>query len=383
MRRDEGLSIGFIGGGINSAVGDTHRIASQMDGRWKLVAGCFSKHPEINKKTGEEYGVSPERLYENWEEMLTLEKGKLDAICILTPTNIHCEMILSALEKGYAVICEKAMVSNEKDALKIAQVVKKNKSFFAVTYNYTGYPMIRELREMIYNGKLGDIKQIAVEMPQEGFIRFNKGNTLPHPQGWRMVDEEIPTISLDLGVHLHNLIYFLTGKNPIRVIATEDSFGHFNQVVDNVIGMIEYTDEMKGQIWYSKSALGHRNGLKVRVYGNKGSAEWIQMQPEIITLNDNHGNIQMVDRASDVYVADALRYNRFKAGHPSGFIEAFSNYYYDLADALIAYKNHGQYNSDYVFGVEHAEQGLRMLTAMHVSYLNNEWVDLEQSMKYE
>lgn len=377
MGRDEVLSIGFIGGGINSAVGDTHRIASQMDGRWKLVAGCFSKHSEINKETSEEYGVSYDRVYDNWEEMLEKEQGRLDAVCILTPTNVHGEMILAAIEKGYAVICEKAMVSNKDDALKILELVHKKESFFAVTYNYTGYPMIRELKDMIQNGKLGKIKQITAEMPQEGFIRFNKGNTLPHPQGWRMVDGEIPTISLDLGVHLHNLVYFLTGKQPLRVIATEDSFGHFNQVVDNVIGMIEYTDQMKGQIWYSKSALGHRNGLKIRVYGDKASAKWFQMQPETITMSDNHGNIQIIDRAADVCIADALRYNRFKAGHPSGFIEAFGNYYYDLADALIAHKKGEYYSSSYVFGVEHATEGLKMLTAMHESYLKSEWVSID------
>jgi len=367
------LKIGFIGGGLNSAVGNTHRIASQMDHRWVLEAGCFSTHDKINRETASQCGLDQSRLYDDWRVLLSNEKGRLDAICLLTPTPMHAEMAIEALNHGFAVICEKTMATSSKEAAAICQAVEANKEFFAVTYNYTGYPMLRELRQMIIDGKLGVLNLIQIEMPQEGYAWLDKQGQPPKPQAWRLKDGEIPIISLDLGAHLHHMIYFLTMEKPLQVVADQTSYGFFNQVVDNVICLARYTGNLRSQIWYSKMALGHRNGLRVRVYGNKGSAEWFQLQPEELIFNDIHGRREIIDRASCVEIADQLRYNRFKSGHPAGFIEAFANHYYDLADSLLEFKQTGRYTSPWMFSATQAKEGLEMLEAISMSAKNNCW----------
>lgn len=370
---NEKLKLGFIGGGVKSAVGNTHRIASQIDNKWLLEAGCFSKNKETNLETAIQYGIDIDRLYSNWRDFLQNERGNLDAVCILTPTDCHSEMVITALNLGYAVICEKSMGSTYKEAVEIGDAVRKNKGFLAVTYNYTGYPMLRELRQLIRENKLGQIFQIHIEMPQEGFLRIDKNGLYPKPQNWRLKDGEIPTISLDLGVHLHHMIYFLTGEEPLEVVADQSTYGHFKEVIDNVMCIAKFSGNVRSQIWYSKSALGHRNGLRVRVYGEQGSAEWFQMQPEELKFNDIYGRSEIIDRSCCTFVADELRYSRFKSGHPAGFIEAFANHYYDIADSLKEFQQKGFYNSPFVFDDTQARNGLEMLEAISLSASNRSW----------
>jgi len=234
--------------------------------------------------------------------------------------------------------------------------------------------MLRELREIIKQGRLGRLNQIHVEMPQEGYLRILKDENKPIPQDWRLHDADVPTLALDLGVHLHHMIDFLSCEKPLSVCATNNSFGHFSEVVDNTLCIANYSDNLDCQIWYGKSALGHTNGLRVRVYGTKGAAEWHQMEPEFIEFNDNRGHHTRIERASvDVLCADELRYNRFKAGHPAGFLEAFANYYCDIADCLIQFRETGSTESQWVAGAEIAHEGLLMLEAMTRSAQNKQW----------
>ncbi len=215
MNEDQ-FKIAFIGGGINSAVGNTHKIASQMDGRFKLVAGCFSRHDDINVKTGEAWGVDPERVYKNWLDLLLNEKERINAVVVLTPTDNHTEIVIRSIEAGYPVICEKALTTSSRDAIRIKEALEKHEGFLAVTFNYTGYPMLRELKLMLSNGRFGKLNQIHIEMPQEGFIKLDKTGNQIIPQAWRLHDGSLPTISLDLGVHMHSIIEFLTGEEPIE-----------------------------------------------------------------------------------------------------------------------------------------------------------------------
>jgi predicted dehydrogenase len=371
------LKLGFIGGGINSAIGNTHRISSQIDNRWVLEAGCFSRNHDINQISAEKYGVSLNRTYDDWHNMLRYEKGNLDAVCVLTPPNSHSEIAIESLNMGYAVITEKTMASTYEEAVNICKAVNNSKGFLTVTYNYSGYPMLRELRQMIVNGKLGNLIHIQIEMPQEGFIRLDKGQ-VPKLQDWRLKDEQIPTIYLDLAGHLHHIIDFLTGEKPVELVAEQSTYGHFKHIIDNVMCIAKYTGDLRVQLWYSKSALGHRNGLRVRVYGSKGSAEWFQLHPEEILFNDNNGGHWIIERGSNLSLADESRYNRFKAGHPAGYIEAFANLYYDIADCLIEFKKKGYYNSTYVFDAFHAKDGLKMLETIVLSAKSRKWQRIEQ-----
>ena len=367
------FKIGFIGGGLNSAVGNTHRIACEMDRRWRLVAGCFSSHAAVNHETANSWGLDPARVYDDWRTLLAREKGALDALCLLTPTPMHAGMVVAALEAGHAVICEKAMATTSAEAAAICRAVTASRCFFAVTYNYTGYPMLRELRQMIASGRLGRLHLVQIEMPQEGFARLNKQGEKPRPQAWRLRDGLVPTISLDLGVHLHQMVHFLSGERPVEVVADHASYGFFDMIKDNVTCLARYTNNLRCQIWYSKMALGHRNGLRVRVYGDQGSAEWYQLQPEELLFNDIRGRREIIDRASSVELADQLRYNRFKSGHPAGFIEAFANLYYDIADALVEFRQTGRHASPWVFPAALAQDGLEMIEAMARSAESGKW----------
>lgn len=372
------LNIGFIGGALNSAVGATHKIASQMDGRWQLVSGCFSTDQASNVETGEAWGVASDRVYENWKDFLTAEQNRIDAVVVLTPTPSHTEIVISALEQGFAVICEKAITVSSKEAKLISDTVKRYDAYLAVTYNYTGYPMLRELQSLIKSGKLGKLNQIHIEMPQEGFSRIGKDGMKPVPQDWRLHDTKVPTLSLDLGVHLHHMIDFLSGESPVELVAINNSFGHFEGIVDNTMCIARYTGNLDCQIWYGKTALGNSNGLRVRVYGTEGSAEWFQMHPETLELNDNEGRKTFVERSSvDVQVTDELRYNRFKAGHPAGFLEAFANYYFDMADSLVEFRKNGSHTVPWVIGVEQAYEGLLMLEAIADSAESRTWQSIQ------
>lgn len=380
---DEQLRLGFIGGGINSAVGTTHFIAAQMDGLFRVDAGCFSRHADVNAQTAARWGVAAERCYVRWEEMLERERDQLDAIVILTPTPTHRDPVISALQAGFEVICEKALATTASEAAEIEKTVDATKRFLTVTYNYTGYPMVRELREMIREGRLGRVEQIHLEMPQEGFARLNRDGQPVIPQQWRLEDGVIPSISLDLGVHLHHLVDFLTGEKPLEVVASQSSLGRFREVVDNTMALIRYTNDLESNFWFSKAALGYRNGLRVRVFGEDGSAEWVQMNPEMLHFADNRGQQIRIDRANcEVQVAQLDRYNRFKSGHPAGFLEAFANLYKDIAESLARDRRDGDRYSDYVFSARHAREGLVLLEAIDRSAREGQWVslDLESSV---
>jgi predicted dehydrogenase len=366
------LRIAFLGGAVNSAVGYTHFNACRLDGHFRVDAGCFSRHDDQNERTAKVYGISPERRYSDWQTLLKQERGQVDALVILTPTPSHAEIAIAAVQAGYPVICEKALATSVDECLQIENAVKANHGYLAVTYNYSGYPMVRELRRIISEGRFGALQQIQIEMPQEGFLRVNA-----NPQDWRRKDYAVPTVSLDLGVHVHHLVDFLSGGlKPISLVGEQASYGQLPGIVDNVYCIARYEDDLRLQAWWGKTALGHRNGLRVRVYGEKASAEWYQMDPEVLRWADNEGHHYLLDRGSgEAKTAQEPRYNRFKAGHPSGFIEAFANLYADFAEEIRDFANGEIPRSPYVFGAAHALNGLNFLEVISISTKEKRWID--------
>lgn len=368
------LALGFIGGGLNSAVGLTHKIAAQMDGYWQLNAGCFSTHKEVNTDTAQAWQVPAERVYDDWRQMLQHEQGQLDAVVVLTPTPQHVSTVVAAIEQGYPVICEKALATSSAEVRIIRSTVEAHHGFLAVTYNYAGYPMLRELQHLISQGRLGTLQQIHIEMPQEGFLRLDRNAHKASPQAWRLHDHTVPTLSLDLGVHVHQIIHFLSHQQPLEVVASSNNYGLFDGIVDNTLCIAQYSGDLQCQIWFGKTALGHSNGLRVRVYGEQGSAEWFQLQPDSLTVSDNTGTKSIIERsASQLELAAASRYNRFKPGHPSGFLEAFANLYTDLAERLTNFNATPTHANTTNADLDIAEQGLTMLEAMQTSAREHCW----------
>jgi predicted dehydrogenase len=235
--------------------------------------------------------------------------------------------------------------------------------------------MIRELKNFISSGKLGEIKKICIEMPQEGFLKVDKMGKPIVPQNWRLSDGNIPTLSLDLGVHVHSIINFLIGKKPLEVVASVNTFGNFKSVVDDISCIVNYSDRVNVNMWFSKSALGYRNGLKVRVFGEKGAAEWVQENSEYLYFSENNGTKTIIDRSNSfVEIASESRYSRFKPGHPAGFIEAFANYYYDISESLDKFKlGEREILNQYTFGTNISHEGMQLLEAITRSKESKKW----------
>ncbi|HID01149.1 MAG TPA: Gfo/Idh/MocA family oxidoreductase [Piscirickettsiaceae bacterium] len=367
------LKLAFIGGGVNSAIGQTHFAASQLDGRWQVVGGAFSRCDTQCRQTIQAWNLQPRFLYTDWRTMLDDPDFEVDAVAVLTPTPDHYEVLLALLARQIPIICEKALVQNLAEAETLAAQFDPARHFLAVTYNYSGYPMVRELRHWISQGRLGQLLHIELEMPQEGFLRPLKvDDRIIPPQSWRRQDGQIPTICLDLGVHLHHLARFVGDLVPEAVMAEMASFSQWG-VIDHVQALVRFTGGTRGGMWFSKVALGHRNGLRLRVYGSEGSAHWYQMAPENLTVHWADGRIEQVDRSGKVSVAGQRRYMRMKPGHPAGFVEAFANLYWDLADALWQWRQDGHMDHPYVYGLDHAWEGLRLWTAARRSFASGQW----------
>ncbi len=367
------LKLAFIGGSAQSAVGYAHYVSCRMDNLWTVEAGCFSSDKGRNEETAKRYAVAADRTYRDWRALLKGEKNRVDAVVLLTPTPDHAEMAVECLKQGFAVICEKALAASSEEIERIREARDRAKGFLAVTYNYSGYPMVREMRGLIEDGAIGTLTHFQVEMPQDGFQRTDAQGKAPSPQAWRLKDGNVPTIHLDLAVHLHQLLFYLLGRKPVEVISSQGTFGRLSGVIDNVNCLCRFEGGVEGGVWFSKSALGNRNGLRLRIFGTAGSLEWAQAEPERLRYSRSDGGVEILERGAKLLVANLPRYNRFKAGHPAGFLEAFANLYADLFEALHQFKANGSWKPGEVFGAELALEGLQWLEAMSESAADGQW----------
>lgn len=368
------MKLAFIGGGIFSIAGYPHLIASQMDNKFKVVAGAFSRDVAINKKTSDLFNIK--NIYTDWKELLKKEKDNIDAVVILVPTNMHLEVIEEVLKYELAIICEKPLVSSIEDVHKLNDIYNNKKHFLLITNNYSGYPMVRELKERIKRNEFGKILNIRLNMPQESFLRPPRN--IRYPQKWRLIDNFIPMISLDLGSHLHHLSSFLLEEEPSEVFAEYSKFSSYD-VVDDVSMMVKYKSGIKGSMWVSKTALGNRNGLSIEIYGSKGSANWHQENPELLDISYSNGDKLTIDRGSNIIVNNRL-YNRMTAGHPSGFIEAFANLYNNIYDALLSFKKDKKIiSNEFVFGIDHGIKGINFLHTASISNKKECWKKIKKN----
>jgi predicted dehydrogenase len=367
----ERYRLAFIGGGSGSIAGRPHLTAARMDNLFTVDAGAFSRNPETNEATAKNAGV--ERYYDDWQELLNAETGRIDAVVILAPTPAHFEMIDAALDHKLPIICEKPLVDSLNEMAAIRKRLNPEKDFLVVTNNYSGYPMVRELRERIRRGVLGEIHSIRVDMPQESFLRPPK--SVKYPQKWRLVDGDVPMICHDLGTHCFHLADFLLDEVPSKVWADYCKVSKYG-VVDDVNIRHRYPSGINGEMWFSKVALGNRNGLSVSVYGDKASAHWRQVNPELMEFANNDGDRITIDRGGDMVMPTPPQYNRMTPGHPAGFIEAFGNLYADIHASLTRYRNGEHYLSDLCYGIDQAEEAIRFFAAAGEASATGHWVDL-------
>ncbi|MAL64865.1 MAG: oxidoreductase [Candidatus Marinimicrobia bacterium] len=370
------MSLGFLGGSVYSNIGYTHFCASGLDGLWRLKAGSLSRDNNKNSNSGKIYNICDQRIYSNWKEMLEKEVGDLDAVVILSPSNLHFEMVEYALKLNYPVICEKPLASNLDELEVIINLQKNLNAFIAVTYNYTGYPMIRLLKKIISDYILGEIFHFQIEMPQETYLRCDSNNNPFFVEDWRKKDHNTPTINFDLAVHMHQIIFYLLGEYPKSVVAHEKNHNKNFDIIDNVNCLTEYSNGLDGHFWWSKSSLGNRNGLKIRIFGSEGSACWIQEKPELLYLSYKDGRKETIDRGDSRYSNFMKTYHRFKAGHPSGFVEAFANIYKDLYICLNQFLSEKDFSSKELFGTNMSKRELMFFNAIKKSIETRSFVDV-------
>lgn len=361
----------IIGGGINSAVGKAHiSCLNLLSNKFKIVGGVFSRDKDINLETARNIPLEKDQIFYSYEEMLLSFKSRSVMVIILSPTDQHFQHIKLALEMGFDILCEKAVTSSVMDCQNLIELEKKSKGKVYVMYNYLGYPMVNEMKKRIPS--LGKIHTVNIRMPQETFLRLVNDQPLS-PQDWRLKDNEgIKKISLDLGVHLHILIKYLLDERIKDVVSYVKSAGYFNEVVDDVNALLLGENDCIINMWYSKSAIGNRNGQAIEIYGKKGSLKWIQEYPEELYFATPDGEKKIIDLASpDLFLngEEIETLTSFKPGHPIGFIEAMRNYYQDIYDDLTH-----RSNSDKLFGLKEALEGLTLLKGIEKSSKERKWI---------
>lgn len=358
------IRVAMIGGGINSAVGRVHEIAMKMDGHFDLVAGCFSRDDDKNRLSGQQYGVVPGRVYDSVERLFAAEADRIDAVVIATPIQSHAAQIGLALDHGLRVISDKPLVGDIADCQALQRRLSAEGGDIFCIFNYTGYPAVRELRQRVRSGEIGRVFKVMAEMPQDSYMRLKNQGRISAIQEWRLRDGPVACVTLDLFVHLHSLVSFVCGNHAESVTAWARSIsGVAPGLIDEVDAIVHYDEGLVVNAWYGKVALGFRNGLRLRIFGELGSLQWHQEEPELLLGADAEGNRRIIDRLStDSTVTTQPRYQRFKAGHPAGFIEAFANYYFDVAERI-----RGDLGNDNVLPFEVVEEGLRVSEAIQRS----------------
>lgn len=355
------LKIGFIGGGINSAVGQVHRSAVMMDGLYSIEGGVFSRNLDINRQSAIEYCFDEKRAYRSVDELLK-KNTTLDLVAVLTPSPNHLEIISMLNERDVSVICEKPLCSSLDDWSSINDIWNGNGKLFTV-YNYTGYPMVREARSIIETGTLGKVIQVIVEMPNEGMIRPPRIGGVPKPpQAWRLKDSIIPHAALDLATHAIQLSRFIVQKELAKAVGRFANHSKFDNIKDTLQIIGELTNGASFSLWISKTALGCRNGLNIRIFCEKGSLHWAQKDPEHLNISDGSGMLTQFDRSNASGEGYHPRYDRFKVGHPAGFIEAFANYYRDIFEVLT--DNHADKINPFLFGLSDSYEELIVLETL-------------------
>jgi len=334
------LRLGMVGGGRNAFIGAVHRIAARLDDRWEMVAGALSSDPERAKASGEDLLLAPDRIYTDFAAMAQAEAArpdKIDAVAIVTPNHAHAAAARAFLEAGIHVICDKPVTTTLADAEALATLATERGLLFAVAHNYTGYPMVREARAMISSGELGALRVVQVEYAQE-WLATRIEETGHKQAGWR-TDPALsgPAGSVgDIGSHAFNLAEFITGVEVESLSADLQIFLAGRRLDDNANMMLRFAGGARGMLWCSQVAVGQENGLRIRVYGERGGLEWQQEQPNTLLHSPLGEAPRLIRRGGNGAGPVAAAATRIPSGHPEGYLEAFAQLYADIAEQLTA-----------------------------------------------
>jgi predicted dehydrogenase len=337
------IRLGMVGGGQGAFIGAVHRLASRMDDQYELVAGALSSDPARAKASGLEIGLREDRSYGSYEEMalrVARLKDGIEAVAIVTPNHMHFPVAKAFLQRGIHVICDKPLTATLKEARKLAELAEKSGCVFALTHNYTGYPMVRQAREMVQNGELGKIQLIHAEYVQDWLT--NKIETTGHKQAeWRTdpARSGVGGAVGDIGTHAYNLASFVSGQDAESISADLQSFVKGRKLDDNVHVMLRYASGARGMIWASQVAPGNENRLLLRIHGTKAGLSWSQEDPNYLWVTPFGEPKRLISRGGAGSGPAAARVTRVPPGHPEGYLEGFANIYKEAAAAILAARN--------------------------------------------
>lgn len=334
--------MGMVGGGRGAFIGGVHRIAANIDGQIELVCGAFSSNPDRSRASGEDLFLPPERVYANYEEMIRRERElpegeRMDFVAIVTPNHVHFGPAKMALEHGFAVVCDKPLAFDLEEATELVHLVEQTDQLFALTHNYTGYPMVKQARDMIREGKLGAIRKVVVEYPQ-GWLSTKIEDSDQKQASWRTDPKRSGAAGAmgDIGTHAENLAEYITGLRISELCADLTAFVPGRRLDDDGSVLLRFHGGAKGILYASQISAGEENNLRIRVYGEQGGLEWAQMHPNSLILRWLDRPME-VWRTGQPYLSPAaLAHGRIPPGHPEGYLEAFANIYRNFAHCLRA-----------------------------------------------
>lgn len=333
------LRLAVIGGASGSFIGGMHRMAARIDDRYELVASVLSSNPEKSIREGKGIGIPEGRAYASVPELLKAEKSRedgADVIAIMTPNDSHFEYSMAALDAGFDVICDKPMTNKLEEAEKLHEKVHETGRIFCLTHNYTGYPMTRQARAMVEAGELGTIRLVQVEYVQGGKADESKSDPAGGTRSWKFDPEKGgPSLVMgDIGTHAHNLLRYITGLEVTQICAEAGAIVPGRMVDDFAGALIRMENGARGSYWVTQAAAGVENCLKIRVSGTKGTLEWHQEIPQLLTFRPLGAPVQTRTPNGPGTLPLSARSSRIVAGHPEGFPEGFANIYKDAAEAI-------------------------------------------------
>ncbi|NQZ48064.1 MAG: Gfo/Idh/MocA family oxidoreductase [Erythrobacter sp.] len=371
------IRLGMVGGGNDAFIGAVHRIAARIDGEYELVAGALSSTPEKARASGEALGLP--RIYDDFKTMAIREarrKDGIEAVSIVTPNHVHYAAAREFLKRGIHVICDKPLTSTLGDAKKMVKAAESSDALFILTHNYTGYPMVRQAREMVASGDLGAIRVVQVEYPQDWLtveqdFKQAEWRTDPARSG-------AGGSTGDIGTHAYNLACFITGLEADELSADLQAFVPGRQVDDNGHVMLRFKGGARGMLWCSQVAPGNENALRIRVYGEKGGLEWAQEDPNYLWYTPFGEPQRLITRGGAGAGDAAARVSRTPPGHPEGYLEGFANIYTEAARAIRATRTGETVDPEVIYPtVQDGLKGVEFVDAcVRSSKRNAAWIKL-------
>ncbi len=372
------LKLGIIGGGPNSWIGNVHRIAARFDDKYILVAGVFSRNSKKSISFGKSLGIDPQRCYSNYSEMADKEnklRNKIDVVSIMTPPGSHQKIAEKFIDKNIHIISDKPFAANLRQAKSLFKKIKSNNKIkYALTHNYSAYPMVREAKTLVGKGKIGKIEYVNFEYIQD-WSDGKKFNSINAKKlfDWKLDPKivGISTVLNELGSHGYHLAMYISGLKAKKVFADISQTSKKIKMDNNAQILIEFEKGAKGMFWTSTNTKGGVYGLRIRVFGTKGSVEWIQNEPGYLRLNPSKGAVKILERGfHDAKVSK--NFSRIKYGHPEGYLDAFSNIYKEFAESLLSNRSKKNFYPNEYEGLETA----KFINACKISSKNKSWVKI-------